>query len=55
MFYHVGSRVNNFVLNQRAEYSKQIVVTLSRQLQEKYENNFRRMLLFADEFHDFEN
>ena len=61
MFWHIGSRVNNFVLNnQRAEYGKQIVVTLSRQLKEKYgnnfeEKNFRRMLQFADEFQDFEN
>ena len=61
MFWHVGSRVNTFVLNnQRAEYGKQIVVTLSRQLQQKYgnnfeEKNFRRMLQFADEFQDLEN
>ena len=61
MFWQVGKRVNDFVLhNQRAEYGKQIVVTLSRQLQAKYgnnfeEKNFRRMLQFADEFQDFEN
>jgi len=60
-FWQVGSRVNNFVLeNQRAEYGKQIVVTLSRQLQLKYgnnfeEKNFRRMMQFADNFQDFEN
>jgi len=60
-FWQVGKRVNDFVLdNQRAEYGKQIVVTLSRQLQEKYgnnfeEKNFRRMLQFASEFQDFEN
>jgi predicted nuclease of restriction endonuclease-like (RecB) superfamily len=60
-FWQVGSRVNNFVLeNQRAEYGKQIVVTLSRQLQLKYgnnfeEKNFRRMMQFADDFQDFEN
>lgn len=59
MFWQVGSKVNDFVLNnQRAEYGKQIVVTLSRQLQLKYgnnfeEKNFRRMLQFADEFQDF--
>ena len=41
MFWHVGSKVNKFVLdNRRAEYGKQIVVTLSRQLQMKYGNNF---------------
>ncbi|OQY03531.1 MAG: hypothetical protein B6I20_04780 [Bacteroidetes bacterium 4572_117] len=33
MFWHVGSKVNQFVLkNKRAEYGKQIVVTLSRHL-----------------------
>ena len=61
MFWHVGSKVNAFVLNnQRAEYGKQIVVTLSRQLQQTYGNNFeeknlRRMLQFADKFQDLEN
>jgi len=61
MFWHVGYRVNEFVLNnQRAEYGKQIVVTLARQLQTKYgsnfeEKNFRRMLQFAIDFQDFEN
>lgn len=60
-FWNVGKRVNNFVLeNQRAEYGKQIVVTLSRQLQMIFgsnfeEKNFRRMLQFAHEFPDFEN
>ncbi len=49
-------RVNQFVLkNKRAEYGKQIVVTLSRQLQTMYGNNFeeknlRRMLQFAEKF-----
>ena len=61
MFWQVGNKVNQFVLNnQRAEYGKQIVVTLSRQLQTKYgknfeEKNFRRMLQFASEFQDVEN
>jgi predicted nuclease of restriction endonuclease-like (RecB) superfamily len=61
MFWHVGSKVNQYVLNfQRAEYGKQIVVSLSRQLQQKFgnnfeEKNFRRMLQFADKFQDFEN
>ncbi len=60
MFWHVGNRVNEFVLNnQRAEYGKQIIVTLSRQLIEKYgrnfeEKNFRRMLQFANDFQDIE-
>ncbi len=61
MFWQIGNKVNQFVLNnQRAEYGKQIVVTLSRELQMKYgnnfeEKNFRRMLQFASEFQDFEN
>lgn len=60
VFWQIGDRVNQFVLrNKRAEYGKQIVVTLSRQLQDKYgnnfdEKNFRRMLQFAAEFNDFE-
>ncbi len=60
-FWHVGTKVNLHTLNnQRAEYGKQIVVTLSRQLQAKYGNNFeeknlRRMLQFASVFQDFEN
>lgn len=60
MFWQVGSKVNEFVLNnKRAEYGKKIVVTLSRQLQEKYgrnfeERNFRRMIQFASDFQDFE-
>ncbi len=60
-FWQVGSRVNKFVLDDlRAEYGKQIVVTLSRQLQQKYgnnfeEKNFRRMMQFAAEFQDYEN
>lgn len=45
--------------NKRAEYGGQIVVTLSRQLAEKYgrnfeEKNFRRMLQFAEQFQDDE-
>ncbi len=61
MFWNFGTKVNKFILkNQRAEYGKQIIVTLSRQLQDKYGNNFeeknlRRMLQFATEFQDFEN
>ncbi|MBI2281847.1 MAG: DUF1016 domain-containing protein, partial [Bacteroidetes bacterium] len=35
LFWHVGNRINEFVLqHERAEYGKQIVVTLSRQLVE---------------------
>lgn len=56
LFWQVGRRINEFVLeHKRAEYGKQIVVTLSRQLQERYgrnfeEKNLRRMLQFAEAF-----
>jgi predicted nuclease of restriction endonuclease-like (RecB) superfamily len=52
--------VNEAILqNQRADYGKRIVVTLSRQLTEKYgrnfeEKNLRRMLQFAEQFQDDE-
>ena len=37
MYWHIGERINRDVLgNQRAEYGKQIVATVSRQLQEEY-------------------
>ncbi|MBI1838666.1 MAG: DUF1016 domain-containing protein [Flavobacteriia bacterium] len=60
LFWHVGKRINNVVLNnKRAEYGKQIVVTVSRQLEEKYGHNYevknvRRMMQFASGFLDFE-
>ena len=54
MYWHIGERINREVLdNQRAEYGKQIVATVSRQLQENYnikgfdEKNIRRMMQFA--------
>ncbi len=60
LFWHIGSRINQSILqNKRAEYGKQIVVTLSRQMKYKYgrsfdEKNLRRMLQFADQFNDEE-
>lgn len=60
LFWRIGRRVNEEVLqNKRADYGKQIVVTLSRQLTEKYgrnfeEKNLRRMLQFAEQFQDDE-
>ncbi len=59
-FWHVGKRINEHILNnQRADYGKQIVVTLARQLTERYgrsfeEKNLRRMVQFANEFSDIE-
>ena len=36
MYWHIGERINREVLgNQRAEYGKQIVATVARQLQEE--------------------
>ncbi|HQQ02405.1 MAG TPA: PDDEXK nuclease domain-containing protein [Bacteroidales bacterium] len=60
LFWQVGKRINDHILhNKRADYGKQIVVTLSRQLMEKYgrnfeERNLRRMLQIAEQFSDFE-
>ena len=60
LFWNVGKRINEDILkNKRADYGKQIVATLSRQLTEKYGNNFaaknlRRMMQFADKFLDME-
>ncbi|MCL2718759.1 MAG: PDDEXK nuclease domain-containing protein [Lachnospiraceae bacterium] len=60
LFWKIGQRVNNEILNnKRADYGKKIVVTLSRQLNEKYgrsfeEKNLRRMLQFSEQFSDEE-
>lgn len=58
LFWHIGNRVNREILQyKRAEYSKQIVSTLSTQLKAQYGRNFelrnlRRMLQFAELFPD---
>ena len=58
LFWQVGSRINQKILqNKRAEYGKQIVPTLSTQLENKYYTNFevknlRRMMKFAEQFTD---
>ncbi|MFH6951428.1 YhcG family protein [Flavobacterium sp. FlaQc-51] len=60
LFWQIGYRVNETILqNKRAEYGKQIVPTLSAQLETKYgrsftEKNLRRMLRFAEQFSDKE-
>ena len=37
MYWHIGERINRVVLgNERADYGKQIVATVSRQLQNIY-------------------
>jgi predicted nuclease of restriction endonuclease-like (RecB) superfamily len=60
LFWQVGNRINQEILqNKRAEYGKQIVQTLSAQLESKYGRNFevknlRRMMQFAEQFTDFQ-
>jgi len=58
LFWHIGKRINeNILQNKRAEYGKQIVPTVSAQLENKYGRNFteknvRRMIKFAEQFTD---
>ena len=59
MYWHLGERINREILdNRRAEYGKQIVATVARQLQEEFgrkgfdEKSIRRMMQFAQEFSD---
>ena len=61
MYWNIGNRINRDVLNnERAEYGKQIVATVARQLQEEYgtkgfdEKSIRRMMQFAQTFPDFQ-
>lgn len=56
MYWHIGKKIAEEILqNQRAEYGKEIVATLSRQLQEVYGKGYsysalNRMLKFANSF-----
>ena len=60
LYWHIGKRINKEVLgNQRAEYGKQIVSTVSTQLTKEYGRGFelrnlRRMMQFAELFPDFQ-
>ena len=61
MYWHIGNRINSEVLgNERAEYGKQIVAQVARQLQDEYgtkgfeERTVRRMMKFAQLFPDFQ-
>jgi len=60
MYWNVGNAINTFVLQgKRAEYGKQIIVSVARQLVAEYgdsfeEKNLRRMMQFATEYPDFE-
>ena len=59
MYWHIGERINRDVLgSQRAEYGKQIVAQVARQLQKEYgkkgfdDKSIRRMMQFANLFAD---
>jgi hypothetical protein len=58
LFWNVGKRINETILqNKRTAYGRQIVTTVSAQLENKYVRNFteknvRRMMQFADQFPD---
>jgi len=60
-YWQVGKTINKHILgNKRAEYGKEIVLTVARQLTELYgksfeSRNLRRMMQFADQFPEFEN
>jgi predicted nuclease of restriction endonuclease-like (RecB) superfamily len=60
LFWNIGKRINDEILNnERAQYGKQIVATISAQLEMKYGRNFvlrnvRRMMQFASDFSDIE-
>lgn len=60
VFWHIGKKIQTHTLqHKRADYGKQIVVTLSRELVERFgrnyeEKNLRRMIQFADKFPDLE-
>lgn len=58
LYWNIGKKINNEILkDRRAEYGKQIVATLWRQLSNDYgasfsEKNLRRMMQFANIFPD---
>jgi hypothetical protein len=61
LFWHIGNRINTEVLKRkRADYGKQIVINLSKILQERYGSkgyevrSLRRMMQFAQLFSDFQ-
>ncbi len=60
MYWGIGNRINTEVLgNERAEYGKRIVSTVSKQLQDRYGKGYeprtiRRMMNFAAKFPDIQ-
>jgi len=61
MFWEIGKHISSTLLNgEQSTYGKQILVTVSRNLQMNYGNSFEyrniaRMIQFATRFPDFEN
>ncbi|MCD6229529.1 MAG: DUF1016 family protein [Candidatus Diapherotrites archaeon] len=61
MYWNIGKRINDDILkNRRAEYGKQIVESLSKQLTEEYgagwsAKQIRHCLRFAETFPDYKN
>lgn len=59
-YWHIGKKINEHILkNERAEYGKEIVATVSTQLVVKYGKSFelrnlRRMMQFAEVFSDIQ-
>lgn len=60
LFWHVGSRILSYTLqDKRAEYGKEVIVTVSLELVSKFgknyeEKNLRRMIQFSKVFDDYE-
>lgn len=61
MYWHIGERINREVLgNERAEYGRQIVATVSQQLQTEYgdkgfeKSSITRMMKFARLFPNYQ-
>ena len=58
LFWQIGKRINEEILqNNRAEYGKQVVLTIAEKLTTKYGRNFevrnlRRMMQFATSMND---
>lgn len=61
LFWQIGQRIRLGILGeQRAKYGEQIVVTVSRELVERFGKNYeaknlRRMIQFSEEYPDYEN
>jgi predicted nuclease of restriction endonuclease-like (RecB) superfamily len=60
LFWHIGNHIiQNVLHHKRADYSKQIVSTVSAQLENRFGRNFevknlRRMIQFAEQFTNYE-